>query len=1491
MKKLLLIAILLISAFLYSESAIDYYNLAQYYRLLSIAEKGDMQALAKAEENLALAQEKDKVEDLGLAKEIAILKTDLEFQRGMMFDTFRGMFPISSLMNTTIFIAADVNDSYEVADDPRCVAMSYSVTEIFSLIENIIRYKDQLDILVNSTPLDIELENEIIYLILNDSNFFHFSRSKLANELGENLYRDFNQNNIHEGLKDRILDFLDKEQFVVLNINAVAEFDDIIYFKINVKCYEENKLKPVFTISRNQFIRNHNRAYNYILFLILIALLVSALQFMLRRKDNAKINWESVLLSMLTYIAGFIIAYIFTVILLPFKPEPENLAILSFWWLCLHGVLILFLPGLLINELLKKFRNYFDIKFTSDVYNVLLPVALAQASYYLQLELIYMNSFSWTMLTTLVVILSINFCLGYHLEKHHKTKYLIIAPFLLAIIAEPAIVSLNIPFKIAATVLSLVFSGFIVFNLQKKKIKVNITGISPINTDYHLACPKTVEELREVVNKPPFCEYEDYKKTFKKIIDEWNKGLDILFIQGESGCGKSRTAAELISYYLKTTGAAEKKGYSVLTGECPQPVENTENRAYAPFISAFEDSQDFQHIINFQHTNNSTDHIKTLIDTFLPLTSYLLPGGDDDNDVSSPEEIRNLIIKFIRVLNKNNTVIIQLDDVQWIDEDSISLIKEIIAQKSSIENFKLILTGTENMINIEGVISDQHIAFNKNEDKRILTKQILTGSLNLNEEFVNNLLEYLNYENDNDHNLHTILNTVKFMSEQGDIVLDPDCSFNLKRSCKLEDCGVPKSNKETIMKQYRSVYEYHKYIMCAACIGYEFEAELLESIFRAPKLEFYFILDKIEDETSLILDDKENDGIFKFKSKSVLNALRDITKTHCKGPDNLEVPQVVRELNLSIAKELEIFDKYKKSSIFRVADHYYFAGREYADKALEYCLKAAKTKAQTFQFADAENYLRKAEEELAISGETWNARLEILRVQIIMSTKSGKNKKDTIYKCRQCKDFEKFADADLLLMASYLSWSYAEIGYTQSFLWAIRVLSKTNLTTLQLIRCLEQLYSDIDKMNFYSIINKQNLVDRLNFELEEPIEDYSAFFDRAFSLLNELPEESKTQYDRAKLHLLITKFGSYYKINKKNVKKIAKEIEDDLATMMNLAEEVEDYHLTTLAYFEKAGYYSAIDDLDTAAATISQVLEISSNRGILKSEARAYGKLGDIYKKQNKFDMALENYKCQFNKYLELDLKDNCVSLIMLSENFLKYLITNLDVNREICDKFIKTNTEFILQLTTLNLNIMPGFIRKGQFYHTLCSIKDKFITIKDLLSSKYEMEINILSKYCQEEILYPVTDSDEEEVINQFVQWFWTPYKENPGLCPIKIYLALKKEDNDAEFIQEIEQTLDSTITDNRLIDIKTLLHNELKEELPDLSKTDKSQIKQAKELRDNLITEVCDKFDDNLKDYIKYLLSKNKDKLNRNNFMQEFSDKTIEQLCSDLEMIAQNT
>ena len=211
MKNILLVLILLISALLYSENAIEYYNLAQYYRLLSIAEKGDMQALAKAEENLGLALENVKPKDIDLQNEIAILKKDLEFQRGMMYDTFRGMFPISSLMNTTIFLAADVNRSYEVADDPRCVAMSYSVTEIFSLMEDIIRSKDQLDILVNSTPLDIDLENEIIYMTLNNSNFFHVSRSKLANEIGENLFNDFNENNIHEGLKNIILEFLEKD--------------------------------------------------------------------------------------------------------------------------------------------------------------------------------------------------------------------------------------------------------------------------------------------------------------------------------------------------------------------------------------------------------------------------------------------------------------------------------------------------------------------------------------------------------------------------------------------------------------------------------------------------------------------------------------------------------------------------------------------------------------------------------------------------------------------------------------------------------------------------------------------------------------------------------------------------------------------------------------------------------------------------------------------------------------------------------------------------------------------------------------------------------------------------------------------------------------------------------------------------------------------------------------------------------------------------------
>ncbi len=1492
MKNILLILILLISALLYSENAVEYYNLAQYYRLLSIAEKGDMQALTKAEENLALAKQKDEIEGFGLTKEIAILKKDLEFQRGMMFDTFRGVFPISSLMNTTIFLAADVNRSYEVADDPRCVAMGYSLSEIFSLMENIVRYKDQLDILVNSTPLDIELENEIIYLILNNSNFFHVSRSMLAQELGKNLYVDFNENNIHEGLKHKIIDFLDKDQFGVININTIAVFDGIIYFKIVVKCYDENKLKPIFSISRNQFIRNHNQAYNYIMFLFLSTLLLSAVQFMLRRKDNIKISWESILLSMGTYIAGFVFAYIFTVILLPIKPKPENLSTLSFWWLCLHGFLVLFLSGLLINKILNKFRRNTEINFTSNVYNVLLPVALAQAAYYLHLELIYLNNFSWTMLSSLIIIISINFCLGYHLEKHHKTKYLIVAPFLLAIIAEPAIVSLNISFKLAATAMSFVFSGFILFAMQKKRKKIITNGIFLKTTENHLAYPKSVEELREMINKPPFYEYEDYKNKLKKIIDNWQLGLNILFINGETGCGKSRTAEELVGYYIKANRIKEtkKEAYIVLAGECPQPVMNTENKAYAPFISAFRESQDFQYILNCQCSHNSSEHINTLLESFLPLASYLLPGYDDNSEVNSPEEVRNLIIKFIRVLNKNNTLIIQIDDAQWIDEESILLIKDILAKKSSINNLKLLLTGNEIVPELDGILFEQYI--NSNKEKRLLAKQILTISLNMNEGLVNNLLDYVNYENDSNHNLHTILNTVKYMTEQGDIVFDlNNCSFNFKLNSKLENCNVPKSYKDTIMKQYKSVVEYHKYLMCAACIGYEFETELLESIFHIPKLEFYFILHNIEDKTSLVLDDKENDGIFRFKSKSVLNTIRDITNTHSKGPNNIEVPQVLRELNLSIARELEDFDKYKKSSIFRVADHYYFAGKEYAGKALKYCLKAAKAKANTFQFTDTENYLCRAEEELEIIGETREAKLDILRIQIIMSIKSGKNKKHTIDKCRQFKDFEKCADVDLLLMASYLSWSTSGDGYIQSFLWAISVLSKIDLTPLQLIKCLEQLYTDIDKINIYSVINKQNIIYRLNLDLKEPVENYSGLLEQAFSLLNELPQENKAQNDRVKLNLLITKLGSYSKVDKKNKSKIAKNIEEDISAMINLTEEIKDYHLTTLAYFQKAGYYAAINDLDTATQAIDQALEISKENGLSKSEARAYGKLGDIYRKQNKSKEALECYKSEFNKYLELDLEDNCVSMIMLSENFFDYLIANLEENREASEEFIKVNTEIILQLITFNLNIIPGFISKGQFYNKLCNIKNNFIALKGLLSSKYEMEINLISNYCQQEILYSVTESHENELIKQFTQWFWSPYKESPERCPVNIYLDMKKENNDDELIQEIEHKLNTTITDTKLIEITTYLNKLLREELPDLSKTDKNEKQQAIMLRNNLIEEVCNKFDIYLKDYVKYLLSKSKGKLDRSNFLQEFYDKTIEQLCTDLEALEINS
>ena len=171
---------------------------------------------------------------------------------------------------------------------------------------------------------------------------------------------------------------------------------------------------------------------------------------------------------------------------------------------------------------------------------------------------------------------------------------------------------------------------------------------------------------------------------------------------------------------------------------------------------------------------------------------------------------------------------------------------------------------------------------------------------------------------------------------------------------------------------------------------------MLSDCLSISRLELLHILDEIEKKTGLIYDVQENDDVYAFQSSFSLEVIRENFQISSKGQGNISLPQFIHEYHAQIAQTLE---KYKNSSVFRIARHFYSSGTTYAEKGLQYCIKAAHAASAIFQHDNAHTFLEMAKECAQILGKSAELAEEFLLLEIREAHVENLNQEKVAQKC------------------------------------------------------------------------------------------------------------------------------------------------------------------------------------------------------------------------------------------------------------------------------------------------------------------------------------------------------------------------------------------------------------------------------------------------------------------------------------------------------------
>jgi len=935
---------------------------AETYFWIAIEEKGNMEAynkallyLDKASSQLNSAKIKKHERDDTKAT-ISSLQNDIIQQADIAHDTFWAVYPLTKLINTSIFMDALAYRTYELVDDPAVMAASAAALKLVDGVLSRQTKKLQFDVFFTSTPQNIALENEVLYVFNLDKGFYVHNKYDLAQKFSDEEIVSIFNNSISDSLLLKVAGILHNKNFIILNIEEYNSVEEICFYILKCNIYSPDDSKYKTEYKAMGFSRDKTGHLTTILILNLVFLILAIIIFIVIYKNYKEFSIPALLIiPIIAFIIGRTLPWFVIPVLVSIAPLPENLAKLSFWWPALAGSSIILLPLVFYKVTSMRFQSILEaINLSGRMVPVFLAMSLGTVAYFITPFILLKNGNAVIdILLIFLGLLPTAYILGRSFEIgdtnipiHISILYLAYAIWLgtAIFIADSTLLG-------SASILIVLTS--IVISIYFDKHRVQESAPDQIQSE---DMPDNLEDLVTCINNPKFIPFKSFNTVKERISPFFNGQTQWLAFVGESGIGKTATSKALINFIK------ESNKVTVLSGECPQIMG--ESIAYAPFKQALSNYFNVSVLDSSQQSILKIDEaLEGIFDTVLPFSNILFPPINDDlNTASSQKEVFLSIIKMLKNLAKKRSVVIFLDDVHWIDESSGDLIRFIFEHIPGSSNHPILFILTSRTAsNIKEIGLAEQDILELNPLTELEKVELLEKSLGFNVDIADAILRKIGFS-ENSGELFWLLQIVKHLA-QNDYFKCTENGFTWTEKYNENlNLPIPEEFQELLKEELDLYPQYRTVFECAACIGQHFNASILAESLQMNRIEMLNLLNKIEQETGIIYDDLENDDMYSFKSSFHLEMIRKKLKIRSSGPSAKDVPQIIREYHLRLATALESTLSNSPAAIYSVANHFFASGLRNVNSAYTYCIKASHAASAEFLFNKAEGYLEMAEE-------------------------------------------------------------------------------------------------------------------------------------------------------------------------------------------------------------------------------------------------------------------------------------------------------------------------------------------------------------------------------------------------------------------------------------------------------------------------------------------------------------------------------------------------
>ena len=893
------------------------------------------------------------------------MRSDLEQQWDMAHDTISGVFPLARYFKGTLFYDPSILNTYEIVDDADIVAVCNSIENLKNRVEAYWLPTVQIDVLFVSNPVKREYENEALYIFNGASRFYVHNAKELAQILTPVEIQDLYKSNINTSLRNKLYKILKCDRFILVNIPELKTAGK------RIMCISEGTIfsgnEPEMTIYSMGFSRILEGKMTQIVCINALCLAAGIVVYVLFRTKNNKFNIQLVLSASLLWFIGRITPYFIISFISFARPSPETLAILAFWWPCLLGLLFFVIPVLICRIIASKFP-FFGIsqRFFSNPL-IYVVISLGVLSYLATPILAYCTEgiFSFVLVACGIIMLSLFSGRVLNPFDPLPVSWSGIMVIMICILSF-GITSLQLNYVIFCTIASLL----LFFYAKSNKKEKSISNDQPEQA--HHSQPATVEHLAHAAIEPAYFETANYHKLYdaaKPFINK--KESAIICINGKPGLGKSSA----VKHLCETITDKFTDDVEILKGHCSQDTEGA--NPYSPFQSALANFFEVDIFAPMEgQANNVNELFDGVLSSLIPFSDILFAseGSGDLSSTSSKEELFVSISKVLNKIRQKKSIVFFIDNVDFISSVSIELTQYLIDKLSTNgQNPVLWVLAGRNIQSKDGIgkLISNSIEFQTNDFEEQCN--ILTSSLGFDYSTAELLLNKLQ---DSNGNLFWTLTAITFLAKEGCFSVSNEQFVLSEEYQGNEPLPVPDELQSVVLDAVDENSDNRIILELACCLGVKFRADVIAQALRKDYLSVLSILRQIQEDSGLIIDIPDKDGLFAFRSSIVFELLR----SRLGITSNREyLSEMLKEYYSRIASSLE--DHFGRPGVTKkdIALFYFLGGN--FKKAVIYSLEAAMIAISEFDKYTAKKFLERAKMSADICNLNSEYEFDILKIE------------------------------------------------------------------------------------------------------------------------------------------------------------------------------------------------------------------------------------------------------------------------------------------------------------------------------------------------------------------------------------------------------------------------------------------------------------------------------------------------------------------------------